>query len=397
MKKMEKSEQPIRAEDILTDDSLTGKLIEKKWQDEELQKEELELSRDILRVANAGRVNLNPDQKDLLDARIIQSIQGLKRKKRIAWFGSAAVVLALVGLTVFIQLQNESDIRNFALSNPTNTDSELTRLLLSGNEEIKIDTKESRIEYSATGNQIKIDVQRNIDQPPTVEDNSYNTVIVPYGKRSQITLSDNSKVWLNSGSKLVYPVIFMAEKREVFLEGEAIFEVSHSENHPFFVLTRYLDVRVLGTVFNLCAYSDDKTVSTVLESGSVELRYKSNLLPVKRKEMMIPGMLAVYNPSEKSIIQTTVNTKDYTSWKDGYVVLEKSSLGSIVKKLSRYYNITIEFDNPELASETFSGYLDLRNSAVQVLELISEIIDIEVFQVDDKIKISKKQNPDNKI
>lgn len=390
MKKMEKSEQPIRAEDILTDDSLTGKLIEKKWRDEELQKEELELSRDILRVANAGRVNLNPDQKDLLDARIIQSIQGLKRKKRIAWFGSAAVVLALVGLTVFIQLQNESDIRNFALSNPTNTDSELTRLLLSENEEITIDTKESRIEYSATGNQIKIDVQRNVDQSTTVEENSYNTVIVPYGKRSQITLSDNSKVWLNSGSKLVYPVIFMAEKREVFLEGEAIFEVSHNENHPFFVLTRNLDVKVLGTVFNISAYSDDNTASAVLESGSVELIYTGNTLFGKRKEMMVPGMLAVYNPSEKSIIQTTVNTKYFTSWKDGYVVLEKSPLGSIVKKLSRYYNITIEFDNPELASETFSGYLDLRNSAVQVLELISEIIDIEVFQGDDKIKISKK-------
>ena len=146
----------------------------------------------------------------------------------------------------------------------------------------------------------------------------------------------------------------------------------------------------MGTVFNISAYSDDNTASAVLESGSVELIYTGNTLFGKRKEMMVPGMLAVYNPSEKSIIQTTVNTKYFTSWKDGYVVLEKSPLGSIVKKLSRYYNITIEFDNPELASETFSGYLDLRNSAVQVLELISEIIDIEVFQGDDKIKISKK-------
>ncbi|MDO9614610.1 MAG: hypothetical protein Q7J86_08790, partial [Bacteroidota bacterium] len=201
---MENSDQPIRAEDILTDDSLTEKLIKNKWQDEALPKEELLLSQNVFQAVKGRRVNFSQDQKYLLDARITQSIQKEKRKKGLAWFGSAAIMLVLVGLSVFFQLQNESDIRNFALSNPTNTDSKQTRLLLSDKEEITIDTKESRIEYSATGSQIKIDVQRNVEQPHIVEENSFNTVIVPYGKRSQITLSDNSKVWLNSGSKLVY-------------------------------------------------------------------------------------------------------------------------------------------------------------------------------------------------
>jgi hypothetical protein len=388
---MENSDQPIRAEDILTDESLTEKLIEKKWQDEALPKEELLLSQNVFQAVKGRRVNFSQDQKYLLDARITQSIQKEKRKKGMAWFGSAAIMLVLVGLSVFFQLQNESDIRNFALSNPTNTDSKQTRLLLSDKEEITIDTKESRIEYSATGSQIKIDVQRNVEQPHIVEENSFNTVIVPYGKRSQITLSDNSKVWLNSGSKLVYPVKFVAKKREVFLEGEAIFEVSHDENHPFFVLTQSLDVKVLGTVFNLCAYSDEKTVSTVLESGSVELRFDSNIFTGQKKETMIPGMQAIFNPESKSLIQSMVKAKDYMSWKDGYVVLEKNSLESIAKRLSRYYNVSIEFENPELAAETFSGYLDLRNTAIQVLELISEIIDIEVLQVDDQIKIRRKQ------
>ncbi|MDP3433587.1 MAG: FecR domain-containing protein [Bacteroidota bacterium] len=388
---MENSDQPIRAEDILTDDSLTEKLIEKKWQDEALPKEELLLSQDVFQAVKGRRVNFSQDQKYLLDARITQSIQKEKRKKGMAWFGSAAIMLVLAGLSVFFQLQNESDIRNFALSNPTNTDSKQTRLLLSDKEEITIDTKESRIEYSATGSQIKIDVQRNVEQPHIVEANSFNTVIVPYGKRSQITLSDNTKVWLNSGSKLVYPVKFVAKKREVFLEGEAIFEVSHDENHPFFVLTQSLDVKVLGTVFNLCAYSDESTISTVLESGSVELRFDNNLFTGQKKETMIPGMQAIFNPESKSLIQSMVKAKDYMSWKDGYVVLEKNSLESIAKRLSRYYNVTIEFENPELAAETFSGYLDLRNTAIQVLELISEIIDIDFFQVDDQIKISKKQ------
>lgn len=388
---MKNSDQPIRAEDILKDESLTEKLIEKKWQDEDLPMDEVSFSRDIFQAVKGRRVNFSQEQKNLLDARIILSIQKEKRKKHMVWLGSAAVILTLIGLTLFFQLQIESDIRNFALNTPLNVDSEQTRLLLSGNEEIFIDTKESRIEYSATGNQIKIDVQRNVEQPLTVEENSFNTVIVPYGKRSQITLADNSKVWLNSGSKLVYPVRFLAEKREVFLEGEAIFEVSQNENHPFFVLTRNLDIKVLGTVFNLCAYSDDKTVSTVLESGSVELRFDNNIFTGQKKKTMIPGMQAIFNPESKSLIQSMVKAKDYMSWKDGYVVLEKNSLESIAKRLSRYYNVTIEFENPELAAETFSGYLDLRNTPIQVLELISEIIDIDFFQVNDKIKISKKQ------
>jgi ferric-dicitrate binding protein FerR (iron transport regulator) len=290
-------------------------------------------------------------------------------------------------------LQNQSDISDFASGISARSDSEFTQLMLSGKEIIQIDAQESKIAYSSNGKEVKIDAQDIINQSVEADVTSYNTVVVPYGKRTQITLSDNSTIWLNSGSKLVYPVRFADNKREVYLDGEAIFEVAPDKNHPFHVITHDMEVKVLGTVFDLCAYPDDSTVNTVLERGSVELIYKRGSLFGAKKEKMTPGMLAVYDLADETLVQKNVNTKDYTSWKDGYLVMEKKSLGSIAKKLSRYYNVSIEIESTELAEETFSGYLDLRNSASQVLSLISEMMDIELEQSDHLIKIRKKQTP----
>lgn len=379
---MKNNNQLKKAEDIIVDDALAD--------DKQFEEGELRLAREIKRTVETQRTHLGGAQKELLENRIARSINQAKRNQRLVWIGSAAAILAMIGLTVVFQLVSESGIRDYALGISLNSESVYTRLILSGEEEILINTQESKINYSPNGNQVSIDAEREINQP--VDGVAYNTVIVPYGKRSQITLPDSSTIWLNSGSKLVYPVQFDKEKREVYLDGEAMFDVAPDKSHPFHVLTPQLEVKVLGTVFNLCAYSDDHTSSTVLESGSVELSYKGRSFLGQSKEMMVPGMLAVYDPSTKTVAQTKVNTKHYTSWVDGYLVLEKNSLGSIVKKLSRYYNVSIELDNPQLAGKTFSGDLDLRNSASQVLELIAEIVDIEIIQFDNHIAIREKQN-----
>ncbi|MBW8323616.1 MAG: FecR domain-containing protein [Prolixibacteraceae bacterium] len=379
---MKNNNQLKKAEDIIVDDALAD--------DKQFEEGELRLAREIKRTVETQRTHLGGAQKELLENRIARSINQAKRNQRLVWIGSAAAILAMIGLTVVFQLVSESGIRDYALGISLNSESVYTRLILSGEEEILINTQESKINYSPNGNQVSIDAEREINQP--VDGVAYNTVIVPYGKRSQITLPDSSTIWLNSGSKLVYPVRFAKEKREVYLDGEAMFDVAPDKSHPFHVLTPQLEVKVLGTVFNLCAYSDDHASSTVLESGSVELSYKGRSFLGQSKEMMVPGMLAVYDPLAKTVVQTKVNTKHYTSWVDGYLVLEKNSLGSIVKKLSRYYNVSIELDNPQLAGKTFSGDLDLRNSASQVLELIAEIVDIEIIQFDNHIAIREKQN-----
>jgi len=384
--------QTKRAEDILSDDSLSESLINGEIQESEFQEEELFLADRIHQAVGAGRIAFGEDQKNLLDRRIIDSINRSKRQKAFAWIGSAAALLIMVGLTIFFQ-NSRSDISDFASTVSIKSDSDFTQLMLSGKKVIQIDAQESKIAYSSNGKEVKIDAHEKVEQLVEADIAAYNTVVVPYGKRSQITLSDKSTIWLNSGSKLVYPVHFAGNKREVYLDGEALFEVTPDKSHPFHVVTRDMEVKVLGTVFDLCAYTDDSAINTVLESGTVELIYKRHSLLGPNREKMVPGMLAVYDLPNKTIVQKNVNTKDYTSWKDGYLVMEKKSLGSIVKKLSRYYNVSIEIENQDLADETFSGYLDLRNSAAQVLSLISEMMDIELEQTDHLIKIRKKQSP----
>jgi len=386
---MKNQNQNKKAEDILTDDSLIENLKNANYKDEHLPKEELLLAQRIQGVVHVNREIIRPDEKDLLERRIINTINKSKQKKTMFRFGYAAGLLLLVGLTVIFQLANNSEIKDFA-SQIAASDSDFTQLILSGNKKIQIETKESKIEHSETSNEIKINAQKKVEQQTEAKESlAYNTVIVPYGKRTQITLCDNSTVWLNSGSKLVYPVRFSKDKREVYLEGEAIFEVSHNQKYPFHVLTRDLEIKVLGTVFNISAYNDDNTVNTILKSGAVELIYNGDSFLSQTKEKMIPEMLAVYDLAKKTLEQTNVNTKDFFSWKYGYVVVESKTLGYIAKKLSRHYNVPIKIDNLELANESFSGYLDLRNSATQVFEMIAEIVDIEIMQLDDQILITK--------
>lgn len=382
----------IKAEDILADSMMSDNLITGELQANPESENEFRLAKEIQQSIKSSKNELIAEQKLLLNQRVLVSIKIAKRRKAIIRISSAAVFLVIVGIVALFNINNESDILRYAKTESRPIDSENTKLVLSGQDEIEIVSKESKIEYSANGTIINIDEQTASGGPTSKDGNEFNTLIVPYGKRSRLTLPDNTVVWLNSGSKLIYPVKFGSEKREVYLEGEAMFNVNHDENHPFFVLTNNLDIKVLGTTFNISAYSDDTTVNTVLESGSVEIRYKSALFAIQNKEQMVPGMMAVYNTNEKSIVQTIVNTKDFTSWKDGYVILEKSTLGSIIKRLSRYYNVKIEFDNPELQTETFSGYLDLRDSAKKVLELISEMVDIEIIQDDNTIRIKKGLN-----
>lgn len=342
-------------------------------------------------VADAMAVQkgtLNYTEKEILGTKITRSISNYKRRNLIIRTSAAAVLLAIIGISAIIFQPKDSEISVYARSLQQVEKTGDTRLILSGKKEVLIKSNDSKIEYVQSGNEIKVDTGV-VNQ--TVEDNEmvYNTVIVPYGKRTRITLSDNSSVWLNSGSKLVYPARFAADKREVYLDGEAIFEVSHDKQKPFHVVTRDVEVKVLGTVFDLSAYNDDETTSTVLASGSVEMKELSRSVFNASKVTMVPGTIAVYRKQQNEITQSKVDVKRYISWRDGYISCEKQSLGDILKKISRYYNVSIQLSDKSLENETFTGNLDLRNSATQVLAIIAEFINIKIENTNNQILITR--------
>jgi len=352
------------------------------------ENEDLKETRMIYNSIQGFVQKLDQKEKKLLSQQISKSISRYNRQRLLIWISSSAAVIILLLGIYSIEQQTDNNIVEFANNITAEPDDNNTRIIINGKEEIQIESKESKIEYLASGTEIKIDADKKVEQLIEKEEIVYNTIIVPYGKRTQITLSDSSNIWLNSGSKLIYPASFKGSKREVYLEGEAIFEVAKNEKMPFQVVTRDIEIKVLGTVFNVSAYHDDDFSSTVLERGSVELKYKSNALLKQSKITMVPGTMAIYSTDSKTIQQKKVDTRDYTCWKEGYIILHNETLLEITKRLSRYYNMSIVLENESLKTKTFSGRLDLMNSAGNVLKIIAETSDFALTTNENEIVIN---------
>ncbi|MEM8510455.1 MAG: FecR domain-containing protein [Bacteroidota bacterium] len=183
----------------------------------------------------------------------------------------------------------------------------------------------------------------------------YNTIKVPFGKRFDLVLSDGTKVFLNSGSSMRYPVKFLqGQTREVFLTGEAFFDVSFDENRNFFVGAEKLNVSVLGTRFMVSLYEEDQSTSVVLEEGIVELFEKSINVPTK----LIPGERGVLDYETGVLTKAFVNTQLFTSWMQGVLVFRNETFANISKKLERVYNVTIISENSDFDKEVFNASFD---------------------------------------
>lgn len=182
-----------------------------------------------------------------------------------------AVVFLVFGSGVFTLFltQNKSAIDKFASSRIIPVGKEVS-LVMSDGEQIDITNKESKIQYNRLGTSILVDDTIRLEQDN--DTNGFNQMIVPYGKRSYLLLSDGTKVWINSGSRLVYAPRFTGDTREVFLEGEAYFEVAKDAHKPFYVRTDAFTINVLGTKFNVKAYKDDNEYTTVLVEGKVSMK-----------------------------------------------------------------------------------------------------------------------------
>lgn|SRR5690606_13340428 len=330
-----------------------------------------------------GSSSLTQEEKDTLKKRIVYSIFSYKRKLRIKYAIAASLILFLsIGLffhhnkpSVSQSIINEeytSRLQNLSIDTLQNV-----TLVLGENQNIDITDDNSSIYYSSTGEKIRIGNSQVVDDITSV---AINTIIVPYGKRTKVRLSDSSIVWLNSGSKLAYPASFNKDKRRVYLEGEAIFDVAHDKSHPFTVIAKDFEIEVLGTVFNVSNYPDDLSINTVLKDGSVKIQYKGNSV-TDQSIIIKPGTLASYSKGSRNISTATVDIDKYFSWREGIIIFKNDNLKDIMKQISRYYNASIEIKNKQLENQTFSGSLDLKETVEQVLNVIKETSDFKFEKI----------------
>ncbi|MFH7016386.1 FecR family protein [Flavobacterium sp. FlaQc-47] len=185
---------------------------------------------------------------------------------------------------------------------------------------------------------------------------TYNTIKIPYGKKFKLQLSDGTLVHLNSGTTLKYPVKFIAgENRQVFLDGEAFFDVAKDKKHPFIVNADALNVRVLGTHFNVSNYPEDAATDVVLVEGSVGMYRSNEDFDAAKNTILKPGYKGSFNRENTLISTKPVITDIYTSWINGGLTFRNMTFKNIITKLERRYNVTIVNKNEKLAGEKFNA------------------------------------------
>ena len=278
------------------------------------------------------------------------------------WYWVAAAAVLMIGITSLLFRGGDTDIPQTDIV-PGNAKATLVLnngdiINLSGKENNEIVTTEE-LSIRNNGSELQYSLSENRRNNYT---NNYNELIVPKGGEFTLTLSDGTKVWLNSQSKLKYPVVFSTGSREVYLEGEAYFEVTKKPHHPFRVNAKDgVNIEVLGTSFNVRSYTDEDWVETVLEEGSVRMnRGKDSVI-------LRPGYKAVYQPNE-NIQVTSVNTELYTAWRHGQYIFTNESVENILKQLSRWYNIEVFYCNEAAKSVIFSGDVRKYDNITTLLE-----------------------------
>jgi len=295
---------------------------------------------------------------------------------RLLRYAALLLIMFASGALAFYLYENSREL-HYDLTEISETGSNEAKIILSDGSEISLEQKESAITYARSGNQLIVN-NDTINQNQQDGREYMNKVIIPYGKKSMITLSDGTKVWLNAGSQLIYPSVFLRKKREVVLIGEAYFDVTENEEKPFIVRTSDMNVQVLGTRFDVSAYPEDDFVAAILEEGSVALEIKgSNLMTKDQQILLSPNQKLSLNKESRETTVRVVDVSMYTSWKEGVLKSESEDLNRLVKKIERYYNVNIKLEDPLVGGYKISGKLDLEKSPEEVLNIIKLTVPID--------------------
>ncbi|MDR1415415.1 MAG: FecR domain-containing protein, partial [Odoribacteraceae bacterium] len=253
-------------------------------------------------------------------------------------------------------------------------------LVLAGRQRQRLAGEEVEVIH-APGGQVRVNARVTREDAPSgvrVDAEPFNHLIVPAGKRSSVTFPDGSRVWVNAGSHLWYPVEWKEDRREVFIEGEIFVDAARDTARPFVVTTGLLEIEVLGTRFNVTA-RDASANAVVLERGSVRVR-----TPRREEVLLVPDQRLEYRGGELSVGR--VETRQYTAWKDGLLYFNGTPLGEILARLGNYYGREIAYDNAG-AELTCSGTLELKATVEEVLEGLTHTVPVRVVRVRGNIHV----------
>ncbi len=293
----------------------------------------------------------------------IKRAKGRKINLHTVWRW-AAVFIILVSISLLIPKIQKVPKFNFTENKTEQYDK--ARIILPDGSVSSIQQKESEIKI-ASAEEIIVNKDTLNSSNLKKSQEKFIKVVMPYGQQTSLQLPDGTTVYVNAGSQLSFPVSFDGKKREVYLTGEAFFDVVKDKKHPFIVYTPDVDILVTGTEFNVSAYSDDNFTQTVLVEGAVSVSKKVRF---SKSIDISPGESALFDKESESISTSKIDTEQYTAWIHGYIMCKNDPVNEVIKKIQRYYNSNIILDG-DLSEITFSGKLDLKEDVQHVINSIA--------------------------
>lgn len=343
---------------------------------EKQQKDINDVVRRLVDYVNSNEVHVDPDDVMRSWFGVSRSMRVYRRRRvyrRITLFltALAAMLVLFVGFRFLKPSAADSavSIKDYAMQTlPLHeSDNDNIVLMISDDERIDVEKEEAEIIYTAKG-----DLTVNSDTVATKTKSAgaaaapvYSQLIVPKGRRSQLLLSDGTRVWVNSGTRVVYPQEFGADRREVIVEGEAYLEVARDAARPFTVITRDFNVCVTGTTFNVSAYPSEPHASVVLVGGRVSVDNGRG-----EDVALAPGQCLEVDSAGVFGTPVEVDVAPYVSWIHNMFIYNDEPLGEVFKKLELYYGRSIVVGSG-VADMRVSGKLDLKKSLDDVISVIA--------------------------
>lgn len=296
------------------------------------------------------------------------------RNTKGIWYTAICSVIFVVTLLAFIYLQfirpPVSD-PHFSKANKVKEGNKaiLTlaggrQIILNNNSVGKLATQGNAIISNTVGGQIHY---KNVEAPAN-GDMQINNITTPKGVHYQLILSEGTKVWLNAASSITYPVAFTGNIREVSITGEVYFEVAKNKAKPFLVRSATQTVQVLGTHFNINTYLDNgPVIETTLLEGSVEISNKGNKVIIKPGEQA--RVSADLNKNDIDVV--SADTEEVLAWRKGDLLFENQNIRAIMNKVSRQYDIDVEYDD-KLPEEKFNGEISHASNVAEVMKMLQQ-------------------------
>ncbi|NML21681.1 FecR family protein [Pseudoflavitalea sp. G-6-1-2] len=287
--------------------------------------------------------------KDEMYAELLQQLRSAnvvemlpRRRFGWKWQVAAAVLLiacSVVGYRYFFKADQKVDVTTVAFSDdpvPQHTDRAI--LKMADGKEIMLDSAHGKIVQQ---NGLSIDNENGkLNYDVSTKAPELHTLYTPRGTQYELQLPDGTHVWLNTASSITYPTVFTDGKREVTITGEAYFEVAKNKELPFIVKANDQQIEVTGTHFNINAYSDEPyPVTTLLEGG---VKVSSNNSMVK----LVPGEQSSTGSNGELTVKKGINTEEVMAWKNGFFHFESADLPTILRQLSRWYDLTVTYEGP---------------------------------------------------